>query len=230
MDSLAEKYYGISPYAYCNNNPVIFIDPDGKDSYYTPAGQYIGKNLEETDVIYILDNYKFIKNLKDNIMLISYTGKTDLGAAKVSAKVLSKILTDIVTREGNVTKKDLHNGQISVCTFKQEANLPEYDDQYNDPSTYYNQLASNGCAQKGTAGKTKITATFHPVGSMERSLYRTVSNVCSLLVDHEYKGHFKNGLIHDNTKPDKVFEFQKKQSWWKGTTPDFKQYENSVYQ
>ena len=29
MDPLAEKYYGISPYAYCGNNPVRFVDPDG---------------------------------------------------------------------------------------------------------------------------------------------------------------------------------------------------------
>ena len=29
MDPLAEKYYGVSPYAFCNNNPVNFVDPDG---------------------------------------------------------------------------------------------------------------------------------------------------------------------------------------------------------
>ncbi|KAA6302580.1 MAG: hypothetical protein EZS26_001087 [Candidatus Ordinivivax streblomastigis] len=29
-DPLAEKYYAISPYAYCGNNPVNRIDPDGK--------------------------------------------------------------------------------------------------------------------------------------------------------------------------------------------------------
>ena len=28
-DPLAEKYYSISPYAFCNNNPVNFVDPDG---------------------------------------------------------------------------------------------------------------------------------------------------------------------------------------------------------
>ncbi len=31
VDPLCEKYYAISPYAYCNNNPVRFVDPDGRD-------------------------------------------------------------------------------------------------------------------------------------------------------------------------------------------------------
>ena len=30
MDPLAEKYYNISPYAYVANNPLKFIDPDGR--------------------------------------------------------------------------------------------------------------------------------------------------------------------------------------------------------
>ena len=30
IDPLAEKYPGISPYAYCNCNPVNFVDPDGR--------------------------------------------------------------------------------------------------------------------------------------------------------------------------------------------------------
>jgi RHS repeat-associated protein len=30
MDPLAEKYYDISPYAWCGNNPVKFVDPDGR--------------------------------------------------------------------------------------------------------------------------------------------------------------------------------------------------------
>ena len=30
IDPLCEKYYSTSPYAYCRNNPVMLIDPDGK--------------------------------------------------------------------------------------------------------------------------------------------------------------------------------------------------------
>ena len=43
MDPLAEKYYSISPYAYCGNNPVNLIDPDGTI--------IIPKGTEELDMI-----------------------------------------------------------------------------------------------------------------------------------------------------------------------------------
>lgn len=33
IDPLAEKYYHISPYAYCMNNPISYIDPNGMDVY-----------------------------------------------------------------------------------------------------------------------------------------------------------------------------------------------------
>lgn len=32
IDPHCEKYYSISPYAYCMNNPVRFVDPDGKST------------------------------------------------------------------------------------------------------------------------------------------------------------------------------------------------------
>lgn len=35
MDPLCEKYYHISPYAYCAGNPVNAVDPDGKDYFAT---------------------------------------------------------------------------------------------------------------------------------------------------------------------------------------------------
>ena len=40
MDPLAEKYYHISPYAYCAGNPVNYVDPDGRDWYQNNETQY----------------------------------------------------------------------------------------------------------------------------------------------------------------------------------------------
>ena len=34
MDPLCEKYYHISPYAYCAGNPVNAVDPDGREWFY----------------------------------------------------------------------------------------------------------------------------------------------------------------------------------------------------
>lgn len=37
LDPKAEKYYSVSPYAFCNNNPVNLIDPDGMEWFYHSA-------------------------------------------------------------------------------------------------------------------------------------------------------------------------------------------------
>lgn len=49
VDPLAEKYYGISPYAYCGGNPVNRIDPDGMDWF---------QNTHTGEVVYRSDLYK----------------------------------------------------------------------------------------------------------------------------------------------------------------------------
>lgn len=32
-DQLADKYHALSPYSYCSNNPILFIDPNGKEIF-----------------------------------------------------------------------------------------------------------------------------------------------------------------------------------------------------
>jgi hypothetical protein len=47
VDPLAEKYYSISPYAYCAGNPVKRIDPDGMAIYTTHDFDEIKDALNE---------------------------------------------------------------------------------------------------------------------------------------------------------------------------------------
>ena len=57
MDPLCEKYYHISPYAYCAGNPVKYVDPDGRETWVAANedGTYrvIGGVLNKDRNIYV---------------------------------------------------------------------------------------------------------------------------------------------------------------------------------
>ena len=45
-DPLSEKYYGLSPYVYCGNNPLRYVDPDGKE-WKEKKDEEIAKQLQQ---------------------------------------------------------------------------------------------------------------------------------------------------------------------------------------
>ena len=55
VDPSCEKHYSWSPYVYCKNNPVLRIDPDGKDDYvinYHGQLQLMRRTNRIVDVLY----------------------------------------------------------------------------------------------------------------------------------------------------------------------------------
>ena len=44
IDPLCEKYYNVSPYAYCANNPVLLLDLDGRDWVEGANGNIVWRN------------------------------------------------------------------------------------------------------------------------------------------------------------------------------------------
>ena len=57
QDPLAEKYYAVSPYAYCIGNPISLFDPNGTDVWTVDAfGNVMWKEQSDTHCLYYVDN------------------------------------------------------------------------------------------------------------------------------------------------------------------------------
>ena len=76
MDPLAEKYYNISPYAYCAGDPVNRYDPDGRDwfSSLDPIEGDNGQTIWQTQIHYTDQTSQ--EQLDKNIINGTYLGKT----------------------------------------------------------------------------------------------------------------------------------------------------------
>ena len=70
VDPHAERYYSISPYVYCMDNPVRLIDPNGMDPYLV----YDGK----TKTLKIYDDNKTSGNYKDDKLLGTFKAQNNV--------------------------------------------------------------------------------------------------------------------------------------------------------
>ena len=68
MDPLAEKYYHLSPYAYCAGDPVNLVDPDGRlyGDFVDNKGRIIGNDGIEDGNVYVLkiNKWQFFRSYK----------------------------------------------------------------------------------------------------------------------------------------------------------------------
>ena len=63
VDPMSDKYPNISPYAYCNWNPIILVDPDGRDWYKGKGENVIWQKGEAENIEIKGDAYKRIGTL-----------------------------------------------------------------------------------------------------------------------------------------------------------------------
>ena len=74
-DPLLEKYYDTSPYSFCSNNFVNFVDPDGKayGDFYTYDGRYITSDAFDDGKVYLVTE-QAVENYRRNFLRTSDMG------------------------------------------------------------------------------------------------------------------------------------------------------------
>lgn len=78
IDPHCEKYYWISPYAYAANNPILYVDPDGKDFHIS----FSGTNAEESRRI-----FEQISNVMFNNQFALSLTETSKGSGVFDVKI-----------------------------------------------------------------------------------------------------------------------------------------------
>jgi RHS repeat-associated protein len=174
IDPLCEKYYSVSPYAYCINNPIKYIDPTGMDYWSTSDSYEInrffqswqsGSNIDYSGWNHTSDA-DFLANLsyndKTGNFLYSY-GAEENGELVCYGKVFPSlrdtktslnIANDVVNNFGSTLNKNAGNSTVG-------SNGHFYWHSGMERGFYGNQYVSTMSLAKFGRGITKVTG---PIG------------------------------------------------------------------
>ena len=135
QDPLSEKYYSQSPYNYCVNNPVMFVDPDGRKieisaSTWDKILGLLGLNNYEKQVQKDIDQLKSMDSQLNDV----------IEALEKSKFTIYIKHTD--ERPDNKNGKK-NNGNAFVRKYNLDKIVPMGGTLYYDPSNHINNIGEN---------------------------------------------------------------------------------------
>lgn len=171
VDPLAEKYYNVSQYAYCMNNPVKFIDPDGKDVVLLLAKDGAG-GYGHMGAVVQDGNGKFYYMTVGNADAAAGTSKLVSSGAQ-GGMVLQPLDAKDMNEAVSLAKQDQNNSEytdqlrLNTSSSMDKAifgSAQELQESINSGETKYNALTNN-CADAVVKVVEKGTGVDFPTGT-----------------------------------------------------------------
>ena len=144
VDPLAEDYYHVSPYAYCLNNPVKFVDPDGKSIWtkLLKASYKVAKivNKKGWSSLKQAETYtSAFSDIKENIDILIEEDATNYEKLWAGTSLLSEILPisigDIKDVKNLSSKKNKSINQLNQDVKKGKA--PKEIERFDNPHSEF---------------------------------------------------------------------------------------------
>ena len=193
-DPLSEKYYDVSPYAYCAGDPVNYVDPNG-------ATLYIGMYRYDEGLLYDIDNFIMDLDDLDEFTRSAYDALQALSASKTGRSMISDLeMSDFnfVIRHGNKSQFQADNGG-EASGFGNQERLPEEMKQMiilgSGGTVYWNE---EGSPLLTTAGETISPSTDlgHELSHAQDAAFGLQDNRVFLgLPKNEWQAVYNENLI-----------------------------------
>ena len=209
VDNLAEKYQSISPYVYVANNPIILIDPDGRQiGWYVDktTGEGYHDGVEDGKVYTFEGTDENVKNAKDkNFDELKKNSKQVLDCTGNCNDKNSETITRQITLADGATQADLED-YINAVARKVgfSSDTPIQANKSTDPSSNLLAVVTFE-SKKDNATKLRTFTKVNPYLEYEPRLSATMAvlsdyNATKNTLVHEKK-HYDEAKKEDYRKP-----------------------------
>ena len=186
MDPLCEKYYSISPYAYCANNPVLCIDEKGEE-----VKVYVGtRNNPQNRNLYSLGTRLAAHDNPNSIMIVAHGEYAHEGDYGMSKSILFEAYNP-KTDSWNTT--EIHNG-AELNKFLSANSQVWKDVQSGKKDASDVQIVFYSCGAGDVARKISTDENFKGVTFIAPSdKVRVTEKAADVSVGHIESGDIRNG-------------------------------------
>ena len=132
MDALCEKYYNVSPYVYCNNNPVNILDINGDSIQFAGSHNEINQTVKTLNVSTC--NFASININSDGMVTMSLHDDFNINSLNRSEKELYKSLDKIINGPG-IAMVNIVNNSTDVIIGNISNNTIDIGDICNMPTS-----------------------------------------------------------------------------------------------